>query len=202
MNCSIGCPPVNRRRPPRVDTPQSSASLAAPAQGRATVPVSDGCRPQPPIRGSEPRAFAYASALDRVGRSSPTRELPAPGHEGEASLQLDVSETQIRVRARRGFELRELRDTLDKVRAAIETGAPRAIAYDLRQAPALGTSESNAIVELHRAHARFISRAGFCAAVPLVRGSAIVIAAAVREVLGGVFSTERAMSRWLSERAE
>jgi hypothetical protein len=114
---------------------------------------------------------------------------------------VDVDEGQHQVR----FTLPDRVEAV-ALAAAVAGVAPRltsslgrwTLFYDLIAVRSFDVTRAQVLIDFHRRLRERLGRVGFCAAVPAVRGSAIVVGSSVRELPYRVLASAEALSRWVN----
>jgi serine/threonine protein kinase len=78
-------------------------------------------------------------------------------------------------------------------------GGRRDIVYELGAALDVPPAAMKPLARVHALHRERIRRIAVCAPQPMLRGSAMVLAAAVPEIAARVFATQSGATRWLAE---
>ncbi|MFN7135630.1 MAG: hypothetical protein ACK4N5_26395, partial [Myxococcales bacterium] len=145
---------------------------------------------QPEPRDRFQRAAKLLDALAPLGVTPP--RAAAADEPGALELAGDV----LTARAGRGG----LAKMVEEVRTAlVQTQRRLALGWDLCAVRGLDVLENQKLIELHRVHAARLSRVGFSAQVPVVRGSAVVIGRSAEPVPWRVFPEPTLMRAWLAE---
>jgi serine/threonine protein kinase len=84
----------------------------------------------------------------------------------------------------------------------LSRGGRRDIVYELAAAADIPPAAMKPLARVHTVHRERIRRIALCAPQPMLRGSALVLAAAVPQISTRVFATHGGATRWLAEVAQ
>ena len=113
------------------------------------------------------------------------------------AITLGATPRYIDVRFGQSAESEEMEAAISELKSSMNAPGPKAIAYDLQHPNALPDEMVERLAILHQNEASKIERVGLAADIPLVRGSAAALAAAVPKVQAAVFASVNAMHAWI-----